>query len=170
MERQHRTLKDALYIVSKELDQPWPYIVGQVVSAINAAPNQATKCSPFYAMYGRHFCLDIPQVEKDLSAANALSYGMSLGTQLSRVHKLVKLCADETVEMLDSKSKPVKPVLSFQSPDRKVVLRPCICVILRIALGSSGAYPTASRGPVRVNECFTIVHAIAGFFHNPDGA
>ena len=28
---------------------------------------------------------------------NALTYGMSLGTELSRVHKLGKLCADETV-------------------------------------------------------------------------
>ena len=47
-------------------------------------------------MYGRHSCQDIPQAEKYLSAVNALLYGMSLGTQLLRVHKFVKLCPDET--------------------------------------------------------------------------
>ena len=31
LERQHRTLKNALYVVSKELDQPWPNVIGQVV-------------------------------------------------------------------------------------------------------------------------------------------
>ena len=123
LERQHRTLKNALFVVSKELDQPWPHVIGQVVSALNAAPNQATKCSPFFAMYGRHFCLDIPQIEKDLSADNALSYGMSLGTQLSRVHKLVKFCADETIAQFDSKTKPVIPE-NLQIGDKVLIYRP----------------------------------------------
>ena len=123
LERQHRTLKNALYVVSKELKEPWPHVIGQVVSALNAAPNQSTKCSPFYAMYGRHFRLDIPQIQKDSSADNPLSYGMTLGTQLSRVHKLVKLCADETVARYDSKVKPVKPE-SLQIGDNVLIYRP----------------------------------------------
>ena len=74
-------------------------------------------------MYGRHFCLDIPQIEKDLSADNALSYGMSLGTELSRVHKLVKFCADETVAKYDSKMKPVIPE-NLQIGDKVLIYRP----------------------------------------------
>ena len=81
------------------------------------------QCSPFYAMYGRHFRLDIPQIQKDSSADNPLSYGMTLGTQLSRVHKLVKLCADETVARYDSKVKPVKPE-SLQIGDNVLIYRP----------------------------------------------
>ena len=123
LERQHRTLKNALFIVSKELEQPWPYIVGQVVSAINAAPNQATKCSPFYAMYGRHFSLDLPSVNKTPPAENALSHGMIIGSQLARVHKLVQFAAEETVAKFDSKVKPVKPE-ALQKGDRVLIYRP----------------------------------------------
>ena len=48
---------------------------------------------------------------------------MSLGTRLSRVHELVKLCADETIEKFDSKVKPVKPE-ALQIGDKVLIYRP----------------------------------------------
>ena len=47
LERQHRTLKNALFITAKERNSPWHQVLPQVVSALNAIFNNATKISPF---------------------------------------------------------------------------------------------------------------------------
>ena len=124
LERQHRTFKDSIFIVSKELGQSWPFLVGQVVQAMNAAENRATKVSPFYAMYGRHYSLDIPIVEsRDYPIENPLSHGMHLGTKLAKIHKLVRFCSEAADLKLDEKSNPSKPE-KLESGDKILLKRP----------------------------------------------
>jgi len=99
-------------------------LVDQVVQAINAAENRATRVSPFYAMYGRHYSLDIPIVEsRDHPIENPLSHGMHLGSKLAKIHKLVQFCAESADLKLDEKSNPSKPEI-LESGDKILLYRP----------------------------------------------
>ena len=52
LERAHRTLKAALFVVMHERRVQWPTIIRTVVQIMNAAPNAALKRSPFEAVFG----------------------------------------------------------------------------------------------------------------------
>ena len=124
LERQHRTLKNALFVVSKDLSQPWPFVLKQVVQAMNAAENRSTRCSPFYAMFGRHYTLDIPIIEASENVDNAIAHGMFLGSKLQKIHNLVRLSAEDADFKMDSKSKPEKVPEVLQSGDKVLAWRP----------------------------------------------
>ena len=97
LERAHRTLKNSLRIVAKEMKKPWPEVMNHVVAAMNACHNAATSCAPFYAMFGRHYCLNIPRLpDKDKRSFDALTYGMNLDAAMAKIHRIVDLCAKAT--------------------------------------------------------------------------
>ena len=71
---------------------------------MNGCVNQATKCSPFYAMFGKHYCLDIPRLPDNASRKgcfDALTHGMNLDANLAKIHRLVDLCAKDTDYKVD---------------------------------------------------------------------
>ena len=68
-----------------------------VVVAVNACHQAAINSLPFYAMFGRIYCLDIPRLrENDKRTFDALSHGMDLDASMVKIHRLVKLCAEDT--------------------------------------------------------------------------
>ena len=127
LERAHRTLKNSLKIVAKELSKPWPEVLGHVVGAMNACFNEATKCSPFYAMFGKNYCLDIPRLpEKDASrhvSFDALSHGMNLDAVLVKIHRLVDLCAKDTDHKADL-SRRESNIEKLTQGDKVLIYRP----------------------------------------------
>ena len=126
LERAHRTLKNSLKIVAAELSKPWPEVLGQVVSAMNACFNEATKCSPFYAMYGKNYCLDIPRLPDNASrngSFDALSHGMNLDAALVKVHRLVDLCAKDTDHKADSSRRDTN-LEKLDQGDKVLIYRP----------------------------------------------
>ena len=63
LEIQHRTLKDALFIMVHETQAEWTECLQHVVATINRLPNCSTKVAPFEAVY-----LEKPQLwEYDLA-------------------------------------------------------------------------------------------------------
>lgn len=105
LERAHRSLKNSLKIVAEEFFKPWPEVLGHVMGAMNGCLNQATKCSPFYAMFGKHYCLDIPRLPDNASRKgcfDALTHGMNFDANLTKIHRLVDLCAKDTGYKVDS--------------------------------------------------------------------
>ena len=127
LERAHRTLKNSLKIVAKELSKPWPEVLGHVVGAMNACFNEATKCSPFYAMFGKNYCLDIPRLpEKDASRTesfDALSHGMNLDAAMVKIHRLVDLCAKDTDHKADSSRRETN-IEKLTQGDKVLIYRP----------------------------------------------
>ena len=124
LERSHRTLKNSLKIVAKELNKPWPEVLNQVVAAMNACHNSATKCSPFYAMYGKNYCLDIPRLPKDdPKCFDALTHGMNLNAAMIKIHRLVELCAAESDFRKDLSLREVN-VEKLNQGDKVLIYRP----------------------------------------------
>ena len=127
LERAHRTLKNSLKIVAKELLKPWPEVLGHVVGAMNACFNEATKCSPFYAMFGKNYSLDIPRLpENDASrqaSFDVLSHGMNLDAALAKIHRLVDLCAKETDHKVDSSRRETN-LEKLAQGDKVLIYRP----------------------------------------------
>ena len=126
LERAHRTLKNSLKIVAAELSKPWPEVLGHVVGAMNACFNEATKCSPFYAMFGKNYCLDIPRLPENASrngSFDALSHGMNLDALLVKVHRLVDLCAKDTDHKSDL-SRRESNLEKLDQGDKVLIYRP----------------------------------------------
>ena len=124
LERAHRTLKNSLKIVANEFKKPWPEVMNQVVAAMNACHNAATKCSPFYAMYGKNYCLDIPRLPKDdQKCFDALTHGMNLDAAMGKIHRLVELCAANADFEKDSKSRETK-LEKLNQGDKVLIYRP----------------------------------------------
>ena len=106
LERAHRTLKNSLYIMAKERNSNWVDILDYCVAALNSQFNAATKCSPFYALYGRHWNVELP----DSPTQNALShdplaYGMNVSRAAAMAQKYVRVANQEADRVLDSKAR-----------------------------------------------------------------
>ena len=124
LERAHRTLKNSLKIVANEMNKSWPEVVNQVVAAMNSCHNAATKCSPFYAMYGKNYCLDIPRLpEDDPKSFDALTHGMNLDAAMIKIHRLVEMCAAESDLRKDSSLREVN-VEKLDQGDKVLIYRP----------------------------------------------
>ena len=122
LERVHRTLKNSLTIVSKELKKEWPEVMHRVVMSMNAAVNAATKCSPYFAMRGEHYNLTVPKPPLDRTRLfDPIGYGMNLGAGQLRIHKLVDKCVLSVCETRFQGAMAVNlsKILIFQSQEIK---------------------------------------------------
>ena len=75
------------------------------VQALNANYNAATKTSPFYAVFGRHYNIALPTLSKEEVANNPLSHGMQVNATLQLAHKYVRLCNKDADIALDNRNK-----------------------------------------------------------------
>ena len=124
LERAHRTLKSSLKIVAKEMGKSWPEVLNHVVASMNAVQNAATRCSPFYAMFGRHYCLDLPRLpETDKKYFDPLTHGMDLDASMVKIHRLVNLCAKSTDFALDDTRRETIPE-DLNQGDKVLIYRP----------------------------------------------
>ena len=124
LERAHRTLKTSLKIVAEEMGKSWPEVLNHVVASMNAVQNKATRCSPFYAMFGRQYCLDLPRLpEQDKRYFDPLTHGMDLDASMVKIHRLVDLCAKNADFVLDNSLRESKPE-NFGQGDKVLIYRP----------------------------------------------
>ena len=124
LERWHRTLKNALFIVCKERQCLWPDVLDYTVQALNANYNAATKTSPFYCIYGRHYNIALPTLSKKEVATDPLSHGMAVNTTLQMAHKYVKLCNQDADKLLDTKTAKTHQKSLLQVGDKVALYRP----------------------------------------------
>ena len=104
LERAHRTLKNSLYIMAKERNSTWVDVLDYCKMALNAQFNSATKCSPFYALYGRNWNLDLPPAPRNFSQSmDPLAYGMNVSRVTHQAQKFIKICNQEADRALDNK-------------------------------------------------------------------
>ena len=121
LERQHRTLKNSLFILCEERKIQWLDILQEVVSNMNAMANMSTGVSPHYIITGRHPSLNLPKTDNDqIRHPDPASYGMKVNDQMNKVFKAVAIAAKETDSKMESRlnSSPSKPL----HPGDKVLL------------------------------------------------
>ena len=123
LERWHRTLKSALFIVCKERTCLWPDVLDYTVQALNANFNAATKMSPFYCVFGRHYNIALPTLSKEEVANNPLSHGMHVNATLQLAHKYVRLCNKDADIAQDKRTKNHSKSL-LQVGDKVSLYRP----------------------------------------------
>ena len=106
LERAHRTLKNALHIMAKERDSNWVDILDYCTAALNSQFNAATKCSPFWSLYGRHWNVELPDPPTQSALTHdPLAYGMNVSRAASMAQKYVKICNQEADRGLDAKKR-----------------------------------------------------------------
>ena len=118
LERAHRTMKSALFILAEERGAAWPDLLDEVVSNMNSLPNSATKLSPHFILTGREPHLGIPKPESSsLKAISPNAYANKLAKRLRQIQRAVKISADEADFVLDKKSKDfeLKPLAEGDS-------------------------------------------------------
>ena len=124
LERWHRTLKNALFIISNERKCLWPDILDYTVQALNANYNAATKTSPFYCIYGRHYNIALPTLSESEVATDPLSHGMAVNTTLQMAHKYVKMCNQDADSLLDERTAKTHTKSLLQVGDKVTLYRP----------------------------------------------
>ena len=125
LERQHRTLKNALFITSNEQNRCWIDLLKFTTLAMNTAYNRATNCSPFACLYGRNPDFGLPNLsDKDLNSANPVSYGMKVRSLLLNVHRFVRISSYEADRKAVQKALEGKPPLKISPGDIVFIKRP----------------------------------------------
>ena len=103
IERFHRSLKSALYMVCADRQQSWIECLPFVMSSLNSLYNTAIKTTPFNCCYGRNPNMNLPDIENyNAGASSPLSYEMRINSKLHRIHKLCIIAnaeADALVEL-----------------------------------------------------------------------
>ena len=103
IERQHRTMKNALYMLCEDRNCEWIDILESVTSSMNATTNSATGVSPHYTITGRHPNIGLPELLwKDLASNDPGAYGMQINALLKQVHHRVALANDEADHKLEA--------------------------------------------------------------------
>ena len=96
IERQHRTLKNALYILQNELNVEWTDILQSVVSNMNCCKNKSTGFSPHFLITGRKPSLALPMFTPPTTLhTSPSSYATSTRSKLEAAAKAVKLANNE---------------------------------------------------------------------------
>ena len=102
IERQHRTMKNALYMLCEDRSCEWTDILESVTSSMNATINSATGVSPHYAITGRHPNIGLPKLlSKEIASNDPGAYGMQINALLRQVHR-VALANDEAGHKLEA--------------------------------------------------------------------
>ena len=104
VERAHRTLKNALYIMTNETGELWPDLLEAVVSNMNACPNKATGVSPHYVVTGRQPSLRLPQPDEGVQHPDPKTYGMQISAKLIEIAKAVETASEEADKALEKRT------------------------------------------------------------------
>ena len=107
LERQHRTLKNAIFIVCNGDVTKWTDIVAAVVSNMNSVSNAATGVSAHEIVFGRKPYTGIPGNDTDLTAPNVSEYVKLVKSRQIKVFNAVRIAAAATDKIADDKANHV---------------------------------------------------------------
>ena len=124
IERQHRTMKNAIFILCEERKCAWTDILESVVSNMNSMVNRSTGVSPHFIITGRHPNLGLPQKEGEMVRnADPASYGMQINALLRQVHKVVELANQEADLKMERRLNSI-PSKELEVGDKVLLYRP----------------------------------------------
>ena len=123
IERQHRTMKNAIFMLCDERKCDWTDILESVISNMNATVNRSTGVSAQYIITGRHPNLGLPQKNDQIRHSNPASYGMKVTAMLRQVHEAVELANHEADLKMERKMNAV-PTKVLRPGDKVLLYRP----------------------------------------------
>ena len=107
LERQHRTLKNAVFILCHEDTSKWTDVITAVVSNMNAVPNAATGVSAHEVITGRKPYTGIPGNNTDIHAPTTFQYVKLVKSKQVKVYNAVRIAAAATDQKADEKANHV---------------------------------------------------------------
>ena len=126
IERQHRKMKNALYMLCEDRNCEWTDVFESVSSSINATINSVLRVHPHYTITGRHpQYQSLPkQPRKEIVKDDLGAYDMQINTLQRQVHHCVTLGNNEA----DHKMKTCLNRLTYKDPiqvgDKVLLHRP----------------------------------------------
>ena len=124
LERQHRTLKNSLFILAQERNSDWLSVLPYALGALNANINRATKTSPFYALTGRKWNIELPTAPGAQKSANgALEYGREVSNCLRQAHRAIQVANAEADVKVENDGKTRIPC-DLKPGDKVALYRP----------------------------------------------
>ena len=124
IERQHRTMKNAIFMLCEERKCDWTDILESVISNMNSMINRSTGVSPHFVITGRHPNLGLPQKNSDkIRHPDPASYGMKINTLLNQTHKAVELANQEADFKMEKRMNSI-PTKNLDPGDKVLLYRP----------------------------------------------
>ena len=125
VEQQHRTMKNALYMLCEDRNCEWTVVLESLFSSMNATINSATGVSPHYTITGRHPNIGLPKLQgRDITNDNPGAYGMQINALLRQVHYRVALANDEADQKLEASLNHLTYKDPIQVSDKVLLHRP----------------------------------------------
>ena len=123
IERQHRTMKNAIFILTNERRCEWTDVLESVVSNMNATINQAIRTSPHFVLTGRKPDLALPKLATTTTKSPA-QYGKNIQNVLRAVKNAVEIANKEADHTLDKRSNGRACKNLLEAGDQILVYRP----------------------------------------------
>ena len=161
VERAHRTLKNAMWIIANDLKIDWEQALPYALRAFNCAPNAATGVSPYYAVYGRQ--PNVTGLEpEETDQPTPLEFGKKVARRLRVAHEAMKRsqkCADE---LLENRMNPHFSIPDLKAGDKVLVKRTQSTEAKRTNMDWIGPYTVlATNGfivHIQINNTRDFVH------------
>jgi hypothetical protein len=116
LERVHRTIKNTLFILVNDLSIDWPEALMYARYAHNVAFNCATKCSPFFTVFGRD--PNITQLENSKNWNNSpVDNGKRVATVLEKAHAAIKISQSEADLKFENRVNPKFEIINIDLGD-----------------------------------------------------
>ena len=101
--QQHRTMKNALYMLCEDRKCEWIDIIESVISSMNATINSATAVCPYYTITSCHSNIGLPKLlSKELASDDLGVYGMQINALLRQVHHCIARANNEANHKLEA--------------------------------------------------------------------
>ena len=124
IERQHRTMKNAIFMLCEERKCDWTEVLESVISNMNSMINRSTGVSPHFVVTGRHPNLGLPQKKSEqIRHPDPASYGMEINTLLNQTHKAVELANQEADFKMENRLNSI-PTKNLEPGDKVLLYRP----------------------------------------------
>ena len=140
LERCHRTLKNALFIVAHERRVQWDEIIGAVVRIINCSANATTNVSPFEAVFGRKPSVTNFDKEETPTTRTVGDYITENKQALEKIHQHMKLCQQERNKKMELEINPKIQAETIEVGDSVLLYRPSSAAAKRSKLNWIGPY------------------------------
>ena len=154
LERAHRTLKAALFVVMHERRVQWPTIIRTVVQMMNAAPNAALKRSPFEAVFGfkpqlNDFDPEGPKYQ------NVDDYIKDNHETRKCIQQHMQLCQQAADKQLEKEINPKRQPREIEVGDEVLIYRPQSAKAKSTRMPWVGPYDVIATGSnvVKISDC-----------------
>ena len=107
LERQHRTLKNAVFIVCNGDVTKWTDVISSVVSNMNSVANAATGVSAHEIVTGRKPFTGIPGIDTSINASDTSQYVQLIKSKQHKAHNAVRIAAEAADAKADKKDRHV---------------------------------------------------------------